>query len=143
MINSAAKFKYSYAILWLMLVTHIVATITPVNAKMQSIHNQADSVLSAICTGNGVKWVSLSEFYQTGKIAFVDPPLDDKQQPIETKMQCVVCLNHDAKSSTCNTFNSQLFSVTKQNTEVANAVSLFPQNLHKLNALPRAPPSTI
>jgi hypothetical protein len=78
-------FKQKFLVLSLVVFCHLFSVFLPASAGMQNavhaVNNNEDLV--PLCTGTGLKWISLSNYYQTGKIIFVELPQgnNDESQP--------------------------------------------------------------
>ena len=71
---------------------HLFAAMTPANAQANQISHQfAQSDIAPICTGNGVVWVSLAQFYQTGELLVVEPPTDENVPDHNQLVKCSLC----------------------------------------------------
>jgi len=71
---------------------HLFGAIVPANAQANQIsHKFSQADIAPICTGNGVKWVSLTEFYQSGVITFVEPPNDNHTPEHQQLVKCSLC----------------------------------------------------
>lgn len=92
------KLKKSLILIFILL-SHLFSVLTPVNASMRSLHAATKNEdLAPICNGTGqVRWIKLSDYYQTGKLNFIEFPTsttDDKSQ------------NNQIKCSFCSIFSS-------------------------------------
>ncbi|MGJ8693059.1 MAG: hypothetical protein ACSHW0_11325 [Thalassotalea sp.] len=86
-----------YCLLFIILFCHITAGLSPAFANS---HNFASALVNEdyapICNGSGtIKWISLSSYYQTGKITFVTAPTTELNEQVQI-----------SDCSTCTLFNS-------------------------------------
>lgn len=130
------------ALVWL-LVAHLFTVMALANAWQMAGHSSLSNPdLAPVCTGNGVKWVSMSQFYQTGKVIFVEPPEDDSPQKIKVQMQCTLCVLNDTPQDTHIAFSSSI--TTPEFTQ--NALFSLAENHTRLklsSCSARAPPVTV
>lgn len=67
---------------------HLLSVLTPANASIQALAAK-NSDLAPICSGNGkIRWLSLSVYYQTGKMTFVELPSSPDNKPPNTCPTC-------------------------------------------------------
>lgn len=77
-------------VLVLVFLSHLLSVAIPANANMQALHTNNNPDLAPICNGSGtIKWISLSQYYQTGQLVFIDisEPLSSDNQQIK----CPLC----------------------------------------------------
>lgn len=91
-----------------------------------------------ICTGSQLRWISLSAFYQTGKMVFIDAPNDAPEQ-LE-QVSCVYSYLSDSYTDTLFTYKA-ISSIAAYRSYVVSLhqrpYTLFPyQTSHS-----RAPPA--
>ncbi|WP_353647158.1 DUF2946 family protein [Colwellia sp. UCD-KL20] len=77
------------------LLCHLFSILMPASAAMNMYtSNMQDSDLAPICSGNGkIRWIKLSEYYQTGKLTFLEKPSisDETEQNNKTNSTCPIC----------------------------------------------------
>ena len=103
--------------------------------------------LAPICNGSGtVRWISLSQYYQTGKIQFVEPPLasdsENNNQSDNNITKCPTCLlfNHIDDDNSLLNFSVNLPSIDHYQAPLAVLSQL--RNTPNASANSRAPPLT-
>ena len=107
------KFHFKQSVLLiLLLVSHILAVIAPANANMQKLHNTVQNEdYAPICNGTGkIRWIKLSDYYQTGKITFVELPNPTNDNASNSNNSCPIC---------------SLFTQLDDNLALTNAILLF------------------
>lgn len=72
---------------------HIIGGMTPASAQANQLTHQfsQNSDIAPICTGKGVVWVSLTQFYQTGELVVVEPPHEDNTPEHHQLVKCSLC----------------------------------------------------
>ncbi|XPF92912.1 DUF2946 family protein [Colwellia sp. RE-S-Sl-9] len=74
------------------LLSHLFSILMPASAAM-NMHasNMQVNDLAPICSGNGkIRWIKLSEYYQTGKLTFLEKPsVSDKTE--QNNNTCPIC----------------------------------------------------
>lgn len=67
----------------------------PASAAMNmSTANITNKDIAPICSGNGqIRWIKLSEYYETGKLSFIEKPLvgETSEQNDNTENTCSLC----------------------------------------------------
>jgi hypothetical protein len=67
----------------------------PASAAMNmSTANITNKDIAPICSGNGrIRWIKLSEYYETGKLSFIEkPPVDETSEKNDnTENTCSIC----------------------------------------------------
>lgn len=80
-------------LLLLVLLSHLLSVIAPANASMQARHSILQNAdLAPICNGTGkIRWIKLSDYYQTGKITLVEPAVINGETNDSVNNNCPIC----------------------------------------------------
>ncbi|WP_426359099.1 hypothetical protein ACPUVO_02315 [Pseudocolwellia sp. HL-MZ19] len=82
-------------ILSFILFCHIFSMLIPTSAAMGIYTaNMKNKDIAPICSGNGqMRWIKLSDYYETGKLSFIEQPASDvpSEQEDNSKNSCSIC----------------------------------------------------
>lgn len=131
-------------ILTFILLSHLFSVFTPANASMQKLHNiNQNEDLAPICNGTGkIRWVKLSDYYETGKLIFVELPSSKNDTSQKYQVKCSVCSAFTALDDDVEQSVLQIFSLdfTPHNIEISHSKNYFKQAVASANS--RAPPKS-
>lgn len=101
---------------------HVLSMLMPASAAMNmyalDIKNQD---ITPVCSGNGkVRWIKLSDFYETGKITFleVEPQNSSTEEGHNTNKACPICSIYNQLDNLSIGLITHTFIIEKNTSEV-------------------------